>query len=109
MIRRPRRSTLFPYTTLFRSLVRRVRPAAVAQPEMPRGKVQGISGEHVARPGPGASGQYDRVDPAAPVDRRLRPNQPGVRGRAVRVVSTGHVHFDVLEAAFRQVRLEVGE
>src|SRR5439155_593196 len=75
-------------------LVRRVRPAAVAQPEMPRGKVQGISGEHVARPGPGVSGQYDRVDPAAPVDRRLRPNQPGVRGRTVRVVSTGHVHFD---------------
>src|SRR5947209_13850648 len=76
---------------------------------MPRGKVQGISGEHVARPGPGVSGQYDRVDPAAPVDGRLRPNQPGVRGRAVRVVSTGHVHFDVLEAAFRQVRLEGGE
>src|SRR2546421_4933072 len=59
MIRRPPRSTLFPYTTLFRSLVRRVRPAAVAQPEMTRGKVQGISGEHVARPGPGVSGQYE--------------------------------------------------
>src|SRR3712207_8027736 len=29
MIRRPPRSTLFPYTTLFRSLYRRVRPRAI--------------------------------------------------------------------------------
>src|SRR3712207_7674067 len=29
MIRRPPRSTLFPYTTLFRSALRRVRPAGV--------------------------------------------------------------------------------
>src|SRR5438128_4688234 len=42
MIRRPPRSTLFPYTTLFRSSVRRKRPAAfgaphpVARPSGPR-------------------------------------------------------------------------
>src|SRR5713101_8855393 len=32
MIRRPPRSTLFPYTTLFRSRTRRWRPAAAALP-----------------------------------------------------------------------------
>src|SRR2546422_6965917 len=33
MIRRPPRSTLFPYTTLFRSLLRPVQRVAVAHPE----------------------------------------------------------------------------
>src|SRR3712207_7166681 len=47
MIRRPPRSTLFPYTTLFRSLVERVRPA---------------SGRATAPPGPGVSrGSFSRA------------------------------------------------
>src|SRR3712207_8982682 len=33
MIRRPPRSTLFPYTTLFRSVLERLRPVDAAQPE----------------------------------------------------------------------------
>src|SRR5216117_208557 len=49
------------------------------------------------------------IDPAAPVDRGLRPNQPGVGRRAVGVVPAGHVDLDIPEAAFRQVRLERGE
>src|SRR2546430_530955 len=36
MIRRPPRSTLFPYTTLFRSSRRRARPRAAARPGRPR-------------------------------------------------------------------------
>src|SRR5260370_31084859 len=36
MIRRPPRSTLFPYTTLFRSLHRRDRPRRRARPRRPR-------------------------------------------------------------------------
>src|SRR6202790_5772851 len=35
MIRRPPRSTLFPYTTVFRSPVRRVRLSALARGELP--------------------------------------------------------------------------
>src|SRR3712207_7429811 len=33
MIRRPPRSTLFPYTTLFRSLLRLERPLVIEQPD----------------------------------------------------------------------------
>src|SRR2546425_1376078 len=36
MIRRPPRSTLFPYTTLFRSLHGRRRRSAAGRPELPR-------------------------------------------------------------------------
>src|SRR5437870_9261989 len=35
MIRRPPSSTLFPYTTLFRSLHRRIRPTLARTPERP--------------------------------------------------------------------------
>src|SRR2546422_5328429 len=35
MIRRPPRSTLFPYTTLFRSRLRRARPAPATRTRMP--------------------------------------------------------------------------
>src|SRR2546425_8432743 len=40
MIRRPPRSTLFPYTTLFRSLVKRAGAQVVLQPEEARAKEQ---------------------------------------------------------------------
>src|SRR2546430_4225481 len=52
MIRRPPRSTLFPYTTLFRSLFASVRPRGL--------------GEDVARPRPDAGRAEDRLlQPAA--------------------------------------------
>src|SRR5258708_12794896 len=41
MIRRPPRSTLFPYTTLFRS---QRRAAAVPQPQQPRALVECLAG-----------------------------------------------------------------
>src|SRR5260370_26842493 len=46
MIRRPPRSTLFPYTTLFRSVQRDVRDADV---ERPRRLVEIARGEHPVR------------------------------------------------------------
>src|SRR2546422_7689409 len=53
MIRRPPRSTLFPYTTLFRS---RVRPAprhvAVAEVEHPGGQRQAEGHRRPVEPGP---------------------------------------------------------
>src|SRR3712207_7200203 len=54
MIRRPPRSTLFPYTTLFRSAVEQVRAAVDARPDAlgvaPGEQVDHAAGEH--RPGP---------------------------------------------------------
>src|SRR2546422_8254064 len=57
MIRRPPRSTLFPYTTLFRSLRRATTRAGVSWPELPGGpdRLEGVRG-----PGRG------RLDPARP-------------------------------------------
>src|SRR2546430_13736496 len=48
MIRRPPRSTLFPYTTLFRSALHCVPPGAspTEEPRSPRGATQPRSEEH---------------------------------------------------------------
>src|SRR2546421_9622018 len=56
MIRRPPRSTLFPYTTLFRSVPRRASPAAL--------------GDQVVIGGPGESPQ---LHPGRPADLRAVP------------------------------------
>src|SRR5690349_23191845 len=57
MIRRPPRSTLFPYTTLFRSLTSRLLAAAAGQPE-PGGRLESSD---LVEPG----GSARPVDPAA--------------------------------------------
>src|SRR3989441_1540501 len=62
MIRRPPRSTLFPYTTLFRSLRAAVRRAHVVA-------------RHGGAPGRDPMG-WGRVDPSRH-DRRIRPRRPG--------------------------------
>src|SRR5947199_7954070 len=56
MIRRPPRSTLFPYTTLFRSVRVGVREAAAQHPD-PEGQVQRGAGR---RPLAQRSGRQDR-------------------------------------------------
>src|SRR3712207_7552440 len=61
MIRRPPRSTLFPYTTLFRS---RERAARAPLPSPPGGREGGP-----ARSGPGARGSRPRPRAAAPAHR----------------------------------------
>src|SRR3712207_8716817 len=61
MIRRPPRSTLFPYTTLFRSACQRARsqaPAARGRPRRPAGRV-GVLVPALAH-GNGAAGAQDR-------------------------------------------------
>src|SRR5258708_30810205 len=50
MIRRPPRSTLFPYTTLFRSALRRRRRGEV-RPAHPRGGRGRVHDRHVGLPG----------------------------------------------------------
>src|SRR3989441_9772689 len=45
MIRRPPRSTLFPYTTLFRSEPRQRRPAAAPQAPPPAGRAAPADGQ----------------------------------------------------------------
>src|SRR2546422_5391465 len=52
MIRRPPRSTLFPYTTLFRSLFRRRRAVARRpdpEPTVPQRRGEGVPGRHRLR------------------------------------------------------------
>src|SRR5258707_7703463 len=45
MIRRPPRSTLFPYTTLFRSVIEAVRDAGIAQHDLGH-ELRGAIGRH---------------------------------------------------------------
>src|SRR2546422_9187798 len=82
MIRRPPRSTLFPYTTLFRSLL--VRGAADQDrdlPAHPRGRLaRGRAAEWRDRPRgehPAASRRDHRqASEALPVDRAIDPHDP---------------------------------
>src|SRR3712207_7371411 len=63
MIRRPPRSTLFPYTTLFRSVEREVERAGGGEPH---------HGEVVAVPGGGAAGE----DAVLAVDHQVVDHAP---------------------------------
>src|SRR5690348_18126038 len=58
MIRRPPRSTLFPYTTLFRSLFKKNIPFAIWQVIVEQDQVEGSGGESFARSGNGGCGGW---------------------------------------------------
>src|SRR2546429_7937374 len=74
MIRRPPRSTLFPYTTLFRSLVRAIRADRVV-------------------------GVGDREDARA--DRNLRPAEPAPSGAVPTLLAAHDEEDDAPQAALR--------
>src|SRR2546422_1310101 len=56
MIRRPPRSTLFPYTTLFRSSAAAAGSACVRRPDRHGGRPESSGRETAPRPGVGDSG-----------------------------------------------------
>src|SRR2546426_3562432 len=73
MIRRPPRSTLFPYTTLFRSLLMRCRTCAVIGESLAhRG---GTSPSGAARH-PGATSMPARLEPVLAAPQRQPPASP---------------------------------
>src|SRR3712207_7848550 len=65
MIRRPPRSTLFPYTTLFRSLI----PSAGRKPAVPLAGQ--LAHESCVRPGPLVLGTAFLRSPTATADREI--------------------------------------
>src|SRR3712207_7765403 len=74
MIRRPPRSTLFPYTTLFRSLGRGEAPACADLPPAAGGQAEavGVHGRH-------AGGRGLLREPLEPALRRRAPAPPAGR------------------------------
>src|SRR5258708_20064749 len=101
MIRRPPRSTLFPYTTLFRSLRAGLEENPGAEllhdlgAEPPgAGDVPGMAGAGVAqaRRGPRALGQHMRAGPQAGKGRRqpVERHRPGRPRAAVHPPNTAH-------------------
>src|SRR3712207_7520735 len=72
MIRRPPRSTLFPYTTLFRSPAALALDAAPAHRVVPGEDVLEDAREHVVGPGPAVGRRRALVE-----DVRLRALAPG--------------------------------
>ena len=90
-------------------LIGGVGAVAVAHTEMAGGQVQRVAGKDVSGPRSGAARQDDGIDSLAAIVSDLGADQRGVGGGAVRVVASGHVHFDVAEAAFREVSLQGGE
>src|SRR6266404_7363507 len=90
-------------------LVRRVRAAAVAEPEGAGGKVKRLAGKNVAGPGAGAARKNDGIHSAFAVDLGFDSNERGIGRRAVGIVAAGHADFDVTETFFREMRFESGE
>src|SRR5712692_6258406 len=89
--------------------VRSVRAAAVAEAEVTCRQAQRLTGEYVARPGPGVARQNHRVNSAATIDCGLCPNYRGVSGRARGIIAATHMDFNIAETLLREVRLERGE
>src|SRR2546430_16846024 len=58
MIRRPPRSTLFPYTTLFRSALRSVRPTAIEDDQRVAVGGKALGMEQALRPGEVHEGEW---------------------------------------------------
>src|SRR2546426_8536247 len=76
MIRRPPRSTLFPYTTLFRSHPERAAPRCVVRGPEPRaGRGGARGGQRDGARSPGLPG--DHRDPSEPVDDRAAATRRG--------------------------------
>src|SRR5438093_693425 len=90
-------------------LIGRVRPAAMAQPKVPRGQLQRLTREHIARPGAGVARQQNGLDARATVHRFLRPDDQRVARRARGIEAASHVDFDITVAALGEMRLERGE
>lgn len=89
--------------------VRSVCAAAVAEAEVTCRQVQRLTGEYVARPGPGAARQNHRVNSASAIHCGLCPNYRGVSGRAGGIIAATHMDFNIAETPLREVRLERGE
>src|SRR2546426_10957544 len=107
MIRRPPRSTLFPYTTLFRSPPRRGPAAVAAREERPRAAADAALA--AVRPGRPALHGEPRPGAAEP---RGRPRGRAARGRGgVRVAGAparGRAGSDVSAGAAAARRLRGG-
>src|SRR2546430_7215975 len=83
-----------------------VRAISVAHAEMTGGEVQRIAGKDVSRPRSGAARQNDGINSLAAIIGNLGADQRSVGGSAVWIVASGHVYFDVAEAAFCEMRLQ---
>src|SRR5690348_9783013 len=73
---------------------------------MSSSKMQRITREHVSRPRTCAARQNDRVNSILLVHSKLGLNHTGAKRRAVGIVSTGHIDFDIAEAMLGQMSLE---
>src|SRR5437762_11660989 len=112
MIRRPPRSTLFPYTTLFRSLAeaerRGARLTAVLATHRPFDHVGGNPDLLAALPGLRVYGSADDAPRIPGITHRVRDGDPvqvgPLQGRAIMIPAhtSGHVayHFPSVRAVF---------
>src|SRR3712207_8198337 len=94
MIRRPPRSTLFPYTTLFRSLI------CVSQDERARGEAAGVRAATVVIPNGVDLSRYRPTDPTERAAARTSlglAEQPTVDRKSTRLNSS---HANISYAAF---------
>src|SRR5262249_57103330 len=77
--------------------------------EMTGSKLEWRVGENVARPRTTKSRKQDRIDPVIFVNRFFRLDDRRIRWRRRWIVTAGHVHIDVAESFFRQLRFQSSE
>src|SRR5258708_30686600 len=112
MIRRPPRSTLFPYTTLFRSLVLNITVAALMTPEWVARRLQVPQGiDHIYVPG-ACSGDWSIIEKAVgipvtagPADVRDLPDLFGQQA----AVNYGKYDIDIIAEINHAPKLSLEE
>src|SRR5439155_1007461 len=85
---------------------KRISTTATVKLEMIGGELQRFAGESVTRIRAGIARPKQGIDSESFVSCDLRFDQRRIFRRAGRVVAAGHVHFDIAEAALRQMRLQ---
>src|SRR5262249_61996905 len=76
------------------------------KPEMPRRQAQRRSRENIAGPRAGIAWHDEWINPVAAVHRLLCADQTGIGRRGGWIVAARHIHIDVTEAAFCEMRFE---
>src|SRR5260370_26009935 len=90
-------------------LVGGVRTVSMTEAEVASGKTQRVASEYVTGPGAGEARKNHRINSVFLVNAGGRANDRGIGRRGSGVVAASHVHIDVAETFFRQMRFQRGE
>src|SRR5579872_117247 len=85
-------------------LVRSMRTVTVSKSKVTGRELQRLTSKDISGPGAGESRPEDWLNSVTAIEGSLRLNERRVLRRGGRIVASRHIHFDVAEPAFGEVR-----